>query len=93
MVERGKYGINLHKDKVERIIKDPLKIYCEHKGRDPLDYVLYGGEDYAVVFTQKRSEPLPAGAEVIGEVVEERAVFLDRKPLEKRGFDHFQKNY
>ena len=93
MVERGKYGINLHKDKVERIIKDPLKRYCKHKGCDPLEYVLYGGEDYAVIFTQKKSEPLPTGAEVIGEVVEERAVLLDGKPLERKGFDHFEKNY
>lgn len=57
---------------------------------EPLELLLYGGEDYAVVATAER--PV-RGFAVIGRVVEGAGVYLERRgvrePLVARGFDHF----
>ena len=63
---------------------------------DPLDLALYGGEDYALVMTFDAGAVPPAFAE-IGRCVEGRRLFLESadgavRPIEPRGFDHFQKS-
>ncbi|MEI7891844.1 MAG: thiamine-phosphate kinase [Myxococcales bacterium] len=61
-------------------------------GADPLDLILEGGEDYAIVAAS--SSPLK-GFVRIGEVVEGEGVFLRETTGERRvevlGFDHFRK--
>ncbi len=89
MTEAGNYRINIESERLLKVAEKELKEYCLSAGKDVKEYLLYGGEDYAVVFTQKESDPLPAGAEVIGGVEEGKGVTLDGKPLEIRGFDHF----
>ncbi len=73
-------------------------------GVAPLDFALYGGEDYELLFTlpeDRRSElatkvRTATGTKVteIGTVVAESTVLLERKgertPLARRGFDHFK---
>jgi thiamine-monophosphate kinase len=56
--------------------------------KDPLEYALYGGEDYALLMTSVR--PLE-GFVKIGTVepMGEAAVTLDGQPIKTRGFDHF----
>lgn len=58
--------------------------------RDPLDYALHGGEDYALLMTS--TMPLE-GYTRIGSVQPraEAAVMLDGKPVDTRGFDHFSR--
>ncbi len=89
MTEAGNYRINIESERLLKVAGKELKEYCSSAGKDVKEYLLYGGEDYAVVFTQKGSDPLPAGAKVIGSVEEGKGVTLDGKPLEIRGFDHF----
>ena len=53
---------------------------------DPLDLVLHGGEDYALLATSRREIE---GFFRIGSVVAGSDVALDGKEIEPRGFDHF----
>jgi thiamine-monophosphate kinase len=53
---------------------------------DPLDWVLYGGEDHGFLATFNKSE-VPVGFRVIGQVTEGSGVLLDGVELEARGWD------
>ncbi|MFC5701822.1 thiamine-phosphate kinase [Cohnella faecalis] len=96
---------------VSIVLKEPrlplageLASYARHCGVDPLEWMLYGGEDYVLLGTADksseaelralfRSEGLPLF--VIGETeAGDAGVWLDseggkRKPLDKRGYNHF----
>ncbi len=65
---------------------------CERLGRRPLDLMLFGGEDYALLVTgPKRRRPL--GACPIGSVVEGSGAWLETASglvRIKRGFDHLR---
>lgn len=63
-------------------------------GIHPVDAVLHGGEEYALLFTStmresELSSALRRPVYAIGRIVAERGVRLDGKVLEPRGFDHF----
>lgn len=55
----------------------------------PLDRVLHGGEDHALLATLPASAALPAGVLEIGVVEAGEGVTLDDEPLEARGWDPF----
>lgn len=55
----------------------------------PLDRVLHGGEDHALLATLPASAPLPEGVLEIGVVEAGEGVTLDGEPLEARGWDPF----
>jgi thiamine-monophosphate kinase len=57
--------------------------------RDPMDWVLFGGEDHSLLATFPADTEVPRGFKVIGEVIEqqETAVFLDQQPLAEKGWD------
>lgn len=60
---------------------------------DPLELMLEGGEDYAVLIACPR-ERVPAGFAVVGECVEARGLWLrgeggEMREIGVRGFDHF----
>ena len=57
--------------------------------RDPMDWVLYGGEDHALLATFPKDSEIPRGFKVIGEVVKRHkdAVTLGGVALEPRGWD------
>lgn len=63
-----------------------LKEYCKLKGKKPLEYMLYGGEDYALIFT---THSLPPFGMVIGKVNRGGKIFMDSYPLKESGFEHF----
>ena len=56
------------------------------KGRDPMDWVLHGGEDHGFLVTMTAGE-VPRGFKVIGEVAEGNGVYLDGAKLVRRGWD------
>ena len=63
-------------------------------GIHPVDAVLHGGEEYALLFTSTMRESelsslLKRPVYAIGRIVAEMGVRLDGKVLEARGFDHF----
>jgi len=55
----------------------------------PLEQVLHGGEDHALLATLPASAPLPDGVVEIGVVEPGAGVTLDGEPLEARGWDPF----
>jgi thiamine-monophosphate kinase len=57
--------------------------------RDPMDWVLYGGEDHSLLATFPQGSEIPRGFKVIGSVVKRGAVpvSLGGRVLEPRGWD------
>lgn len=57
--------------------------------RDPMDWVLYGGEDHSLLATFPEGSEIPRGFKVIGQVVQRQkdAVTLGGNVLEARGWD------
>jgi len=57
--------------------------------RDPMDWVLYGGEDHSLLATFPEGAEIPRGFKVIGQVVarQNEAVTLGGSVLEARGWD------
>ena len=93
-------GIIIYEEKLP-ISQELSQFAVEHK-RDPLEYVLYGGEDYQLLITLPEvsvrkmiDNGNPFSCTVIGEVVKDRAVVLSAKdgsqrPLEPQGYNHFR---
>ncbi len=81
-------GIDIHID--THLL--PLLPHSETYTRvEALDFALYGGEDYVLLFTCSSETKLPPWAVVIGAVkTGQGIVFIDGKAAKKRGFDHFQ---
>jgi thiamine-monophosphate kinase len=94
-------GLILYADRLP--LSEELVRFAATAGRDPVDYALYGGEDYELLFTM----PADAAEEfirsetgscctVIGEVGSGRSVVLVSKDgsttklLEPRGYNHFR---
>ncbi len=72
-------------------ISPELVSYCKRHGKDPLEYALSGGEDYELLFTHPVEKLNPFLSMVqIGFVEKGEGIFLDDKPLEPTGFDHFR---
>jgi len=57
--------------------------------RDPMDWVLYGGEDHSLLATFPQGVEIPRGFKVIGKVIERQGVpvLLGGAPLEPKGWD------
>ncbi len=58
----------------------------DHKTVDPLDWVLYGGEDHGFLATFS-PDSVPMGFRKIGAVEVGSGVYLDSEPLAPRGWD------
>jgi len=78
-------GVRIDIDSSALPISEDLRAFCEKYGRNPLDYALYGGEDYCILFTHEPSVSLPAGVSVVGRVSEGFGVWVDGREAEPRG--------
>ncbi len=63
-----------------------LKRFCRKMGVSPLDYVLYGGEDYALIYTSG-SDHGPGRR--VGEVTGDGRILLGEREVPVKGFSHF----
>ncbi|MEO2069701.1 MAG: thiamine-phosphate kinase [Desulfurobacteriaceae bacterium] len=82
-------GVGIKVFEKEIPISESLVKYAKEKA---LHFALYGGEDYEIVITFKEKlldKIEKIGFKVVGEVVNEKGVFLDERRLEKKGFLHF----
>ncbi len=71
-------------------VSKELKLFCKKYHYDPIDFALKGGEDYQVLFTQNNKSPMTNDkAILIGKVDKGSGVFLDKKKLKSKSFDHF----
>ncbi len=92
IAERSNVVIEINKDKIP--ISNELKIFASKNHLDPYEIALSGGEDYQLLFSQKKEHFNPfLDNTVIGKVIDKgRAlVLMDGKELERKGFDHFKK--
>ena len=83
-------GALLFGDKVP--IDSEVRRAGEVLGEDPLDWALFGGEDFELLYTAPEEERMP-GYEV-GVITEEEDVYIERggtrEPLTRWGYDHFR---
>lgn len=92
----SKMGVVIYSEKLP--ISAELRKFASELGRDPVDYALYGGEDYQLLITMPAHAAMQFchtyGCTVVGEVTSSRGVILEtrgvRKKLEPKGFDHFR---
>lgn len=89
--------IVLEEARLRALAPTSLVAASELLGGDPLEWMLYGGEDYALVATAASAEPLAPGFSRVGVVMErgDHALLIERTdgartPLDVRGFDHFK---
>jgi thiamine-monophosphate kinase len=93
-------GIILYADKLP--LSSELKCFASPNGQDCLDYALYGGEDYQLLFTMPPQAAqrflrleIAGSCRVIGEVCAERQVTLiandgSKLALQPKGYNHFR---
>lgn len=81
-------GIALRTDAFE--VPDKLRDVGNALGFEPMDWLLEGGEDHALVATFPRAVELPAEWRQIGSVVAGKGVTVDGQQRARGGFDHFR---
>jgi thiamine-monophosphate kinase len=58
-------------------------------GDNPYDYALYGGEDFALVYTVAPENADRITGRVVGKIIEGDDILLDGKKIARFGYDHF----
>ena len=81
-------SIDLRTDALE--VPEPLHAVAAALGADPLQFVLGGGDDHALLATFPPDATLPEGWRVIGEVHQGEGVTVDGAPYDgPAGWSHF----
>jgi len=89
MAKRSGLRFNIIKEKLP--LSRELYEFAKKHGKDPYQYALKGGEDYQLLFTHPPEKINPfLDMTQIGYVQDGEGVFVDNKPLEEYGFDHFR---
>ncbi|PMP62077.1 MAG: thiamine-phosphate kinase [Hydrogenobaculum sp.] len=91
IAERSNVVIDIDLNKIP--ISRELRLYASKENLNPYDLALSGGEDYQLLFCQKKEHFNPfLDNTVIGQVVEKgkALVLVNGKELERTGFDHFK---
>lgn len=84
-------GVAIDVDTAALEVGDPLRDTAAALGADPLEWVLTGGDDNALVATFPAEAVLPASWRVIGRVLEGDAVTVDGVPHHGgMGYTHFK---
>ncbi|HSN43289.1 MAG TPA: thiamine-phosphate kinase, partial [Propionibacteriaceae bacterium] len=86
-------GVGIDLDTARIVIDEPLRVVGQATGRDPLSFVLTGGEDHALAATFPPGN-VPGDWAVIGRVIDptpygDPGVLVDGERHEKAGWDHF----
>lgn len=81
-------AIDVHRDAFE--IPEPLQAVGAAVGADPVQFILEGGDDHALLATFGSIESVPAGWSVVGEVLAGDGVTVDGAPYDgPTGWTHF----
>ncbi|ACO04024.1 MAG TPA: thiamine-phosphate kinase [Persephonella sp.] len=86
-------GVKLVIEKDKLPVDPDLERFCKKYGKDIYDYILYGGEDYQLVFTvNKQDTEKFKDCFKIGYTEKGSGIFIKDekglKPLKERGFEH-----
>lgn len=94
LLEPSGLGARIYLDKLP--ISSALKEKAKTLGLDPIELGLYGGEEYELLFTTKYPDSIPeigVPVTIIGEVTQDKGIFLvekgHEKRLQKKGYTHF----
>jgi len=99
LAEKSRVGALIYEDKIP--ISPFMEKLAEELGKSPLEWALYGGEDYELLFTvspekKEELEKLDISLSLIGRIVErQEGVSLvkacgKRVRLRDKGYDHFR---
>lgn len=82
-------GVAIELDSATLEVAEPMERVGAATGKDPLGFVLGGGEDYALAATFPDVDAVPEGWRIIGVVHEGEGVTVDGEEPEVTGWDHF----
>ncbi len=82
-------GVAVELDSSRLEVAEPMERVGAATGKDPVGFVLGGGEDHALVATFPSAADVPAGWRVVGAVSEGEGVTVDGEVPEFTGWDHF----
>ncbi len=89
--EQSKCGAIIHTDKVP--IDKQTHTAAQACGENALDFALYGGEDFELVYTVSKERSKEAYGYCVGEITKDSGVYLKEDnrltKLTKFGYDHF----
>ena len=89
--EQSKTGAIIYSDNIP--IADETRRAAKLLGENALDYALYGGEDFELIFTVSEKNLRNVKGFLIGEITKKKGVRLYQKGKEKlitkHGYDHF----
>ncbi|OFW64230.1 MAG: hypothetical protein A2Z35_00815 [Actinobacteria bacterium RBG_19FT_COMBO_36_27] len=89
--EQSSTGAVIYADSVP--IKPETKKAATICGKDALDYALYGGEDFELIYTVSKEHLGKVKGFKVGEITRKKGVRImidgKEKLIEKHGYDHF----
>ena len=89
--KESKVGAIIFKDKIP-IRKETIQA-AKIMYKNPLDYALYGGEDFELVFTVSRENLIKVKGILIGRIRKKKGIYIydnkQEKLISKKGYDHF----
>ncbi len=90
--KQSQTGAIIFKDNIP--IKDSTRLAARALNKDPIDYALYGGEDFELVFTVSEENLSKVKGFLVGEITKRKGVYIYEKgkeiPINKPGYDHFK---
>jgi len=90
--EQSKTGAVIYCDNVP--IREETRKAAEALKENVLDYALFGGEDFELVFTVSEKNLNKVRGFLVGEIIKENKVYLycngKKKLLRRHGYDHFR---
>ncbi|MDO9464878.1 MAG: thiamine-phosphate kinase [bacterium] len=91
--EQSKCGAIIYADKVP--IDKQTYMAAQACGESALDFALYGGEDFELVYTVSKERSKKAYGYCVGEITKGKGIYLKKDnrltKLTKFGYDHFKK--
>ena len=82
-------SLSAHIDKAAIRLSDGIVETAALLGDDPYDYALFGGEDFALVYTVSPEKASEIKGYIVGELKEGEGVYLKKKKISRFGYDHF----
>ncbi|WP_157251001.1 thiamine-phosphate kinase [Nonomuraea typhae] len=86
----GASGVRVILDPDAFEVAEPVLAAAEELGADPLDWVLGGGEDHALVAVFPSAVRLPPEWRIVGRIETGEGVLVTGRDEGPRGWDHFQ---
>jgi len=82
-------SLSAHIDKASIRLSDGIVESAELLGDEPYDYALFGGEDFALVYTVSPEKASEIKGYIVGEMKEGDGVYINGRKITRFGYDHF----